>query len=269
MKEYFLEERGIYYRCNTFEEGRPTLLFIHGLSGSSSAWTMYEKKFKNNYNIISYDLRGHGKSKKFNNYSDYDIELFVEDIYELISFIKVKKFFIVSHSFGTLFTIDFVLKYQNLISGVIFLSPNFNVGNKWLGNVMTPFTKSLHALMPDISNKTGRHVDYSKYKNSGDWNIPRMIDDVGNTGLKTYFYCTKQVCGFDRERFLKDLYVPVLVMHGKKDSIFPVSHSLELKNKIKNVHIIILEKSDHILVLNNFEEVSGAIEAFVTEVSSH
>ena len=108
MKEYFLEQQGIYYRANDFMEGKPTILFVHGLSGSSSAWGKYEEKFKGHYNVISYDLRGHGKSKRFNNYNDYAIEKFVEDINILISFLGVKKLFVVSHSFGTLFAIDFI-----------------------------------------------------------------------------------------------------------------------------------------------------------------
>lgn len=269
MKEYFIQEKGIYYKANDFKDNRPTILFIHGLSGSSSAWNTYEEKFKEKYNVISYDLRGHGKSKRFNNYNDYVIENFVDDIHHLLSYVHIRKLFVVSHSFGTLFALDFVLQYQDMILGAIFLSPNFNIGQKWLGIVMIPLTAGLHMFWPDNSQKQGRHIDYSKFINTGDWNIPRMIQDVGNTGLKAYLYCTKQVCSFNREELLVNLTIPVLVMHGKKDSIFPARNSMELPKKIKNMELIILEKSDHILVLNNFEEVSTAIEKFVDKVSDN
>ena len=52
------------------------MVFVHGVSGSSSAWWPYEKIFENKYNILTFDIRGHGKLKKFPNYSDYKIKNF-------------------------------------------------------------------------------------------------------------------------------------------------------------------------------------------------
>ena len=85
MREHFLEKNGIYYRTNNFVEGRPTLLFVHGIGGSSSAWYRHEATYDNKYNLISFDLRGHGKSKKYEDYKDYAREKFVEDIDDLVT----------------------------------------------------------------------------------------------------------------------------------------------------------------------------------------
>ena len=68
MKELFFVEKGIYYRINDFKPDRATLVLIHGASGSSSAWWPYEKMFENKYNMLTYDIRGHGMSKKYPNY---------------------------------------------------------------------------------------------------------------------------------------------------------------------------------------------------------
>ena len=64
MQEYIFQPKKIYYRKNDFRPDCPTLVFIHGISGSSSAWLLYEKKFKDQYNILTFDLRGHGNSWK-------------------------------------------------------------------------------------------------------------------------------------------------------------------------------------------------------------
>ena len=64
MKEYYFDNDKIYYRTNEFKADRLILVFIHGVSGSSSSWWTYEKIFENKYNILTYDIRGHGKSKK-------------------------------------------------------------------------------------------------------------------------------------------------------------------------------------------------------------
>ena len=78
MKTEFIIER---------TSGSPTdltLVFAHGVSGSSSAWWPYEKIFENKYNVLTYDIRGHGLSKKYPNYEDYEIKNFVKDFHDLI-----------------------------------------------------------------------------------------------------------------------------------------------------------------------------------------
>src|SRR5437016_6254620 len=101
MQEHVLKEE-IYYRTNFFKPDRLTLVFIHGVSGSSSAWLPYEKIFENKYNILTYDIRGHGKSKKFRSYHDYEIKHFANDLHELVTYLRIEKMVLISNSFGAL-----------------------------------------------------------------------------------------------------------------------------------------------------------------------
>ncbi len=65
MKEAYYE--GIYYRKNEFHPDRITLVFSHGVSGSSSAWWPYEKIFKNKYNVLFMTFAGTGFLKNIQN----------------------------------------------------------------------------------------------------------------------------------------------------------------------------------------------------------
>ncbi len=258
--------RGIYYRTNEFQKGRPTLVFVHGLSGSSSAWLEYEKEFEKKYNLVFFDLRGHGKSLRFPKYKDYEIANFAKDLYELISHLKIEKFVLISHSFGAFVALEFLTKYQDKVYAAVFLSPSFSVKSRKAALAIRPLLEiaKLFDLIP-YSSKAGGHVDYSKYKNTGDWNIRRTIADTRNTGLRSYIFSTKQTYEADYENFLEKLKMPVLLVHGKKDTIFPVGNSLKMARKIKNQRLILLDNADHIVVLNNFLEVSSAIDDFVRE----
>jgi len=266
MQEYILSKIGIYYKKNEFKEGRPTLIFVHGLSGSSSAWIKYEEKFEKTVNIVSLDLRGHGKSKKLENYEDYEIKKIAQDIFELVGYLKIKDFFLISHSFGTLAALEFLFEHQDLVKAAVFISPSFYVGNRKIAQVLRPFlyfTKFLSRLPWKL--KTGGHIDYTYYKNTGDWNLRRTIADVRNTSLRVYLYSTKQSYSFDKQDFLEKIKIPTLIIHGKKDTVFPVKNSLIMSEKIKNSRLVILPKADHILVLNNYNEVSKEIENFLEE----
>lgn len=246
MKEYYFEQKKIYYRTNDFSVGRPTLVFVHGVSGSSSAWLAYEQRFGVSYNVLSFDLRGHGKSGKYEHYEDYAIAHFVEDLRALLEYLRIKKCTVISHSFGTLIALDYLLRYQDTIESAVFLSPNFAIKQKTLAAIIAPISRIAGAIDIAIrSPKSGGHTDYAKYPNSGDWNIPRMIADTRNTGVKAYLHCTRQSCDFQRLDVLDRITVPVLIIHGKKDTIFPVKNSMELVKKIKGAKLVVLDNAQH------------------------
>jgi pimeloyl-ACP methyl ester carboxylesterase len=265
MKEFFFESKKLYYRTNEFKPDRQTVVFVHGLSGSSSAWLPYERDFENTFNILSFDLRGHGKSEKPKQYEDYKIEDFADDLHALTQYLKLNKFVLIGHSFGCLVVLAFLQKNQKEVSKVIFLSPNYAVGKMVSAQIISPFVSAGIALLKRLpfSARAGTHVDYSKYPNTGDWNIPRMIADVGNTSIQVYLYATRQSYEFDGEAFLGKITIPTLIIHGGKDTIFPVQYGKALADKIPGAKLVLLENADHILVLNKVHELSAEIKKFV------
>lgn len=265
MKEFFFEPRGIYYRVNEFKPDRQTLVFVHGLSGSSSAWLPYEKKLQSVCNILSFDLRGHGKSEKPHAYKEYQIEKFAEDLDELIEHWHINKFVFISHSFGCLIALAYLRKHQDKVSKVIFLAPNYSVGKMLSAKIISPLLSAGVPLLKYLpfSSRARGHIDYSKHPNTGDWNIPRMLADISNTTIRVYLYATRQSYDFDGEDFLSEITIPTLIVHGKKDTIFPVRYGVLMAGKIKGAKLVLLEDADHILALNNVKEVMAEIKSFM------
>ena len=260
MEEHYLNK--IYYRKNKFLK-RPTIIFVHGLSGSSSAWFKYEDKFEKKYNILSFDLRGHGKSLRPERFNDYAIHKFSEDLHKIIKKEKLSKFILVSHSFGNLIALDFLKKYQKLMKAVIFVSPDYAPSRRLLAKIVRLFLSFLRPLTWMSYKKQGDHIDYSNYIGTGDWNLRRMYADVSNTGLKSYLNSTIHSYYFNEEKFLREIKIPTLIIHGKKDSIFLVESSKIMVQRIKHSRLILLNNADHIIVLNHFERLSSEIERFV------
>lgn len=267
MKEFIHKSTYIYYRTNDFQLNRETLVFVHGLSGSSSAWLPYEKKFEGKYNLFFFDLRGHGKSIKYKKCADYSIANFAKDLEIILADLGIGNFILISHSFGTLIALEYLFNNQNIAKAAVFLSPGFAPRKRFASRIVEPFLRlySWFEFLP-FKAKTGTHIDYRKYLNTGDWNLRRMRADVGNTGLRAYLYGSLESLKFDREDFLPEIKIPCLIMQGKRDTIFPVNNSKFMAEKIKDSKLILLDRADHILVLNNFSEVSDAMEDFVDKL---
>ena len=264
MTEHVFEERGLYYRTNEFAPGRQTLVFVHGISGCSAAWRPYEARFEGRYNLLIYDLRGHGKSRKYARCTDYAMPRLVDDLTALLGYLAVNRCVLISHSFAVLIALEFLRDHQPLVQGVVLISPDFDVGRRMPARVLEKILAPVAQLerLP-FHPRPGRHVDYTRYPNSGDWNVPRMMADVGNTTWRIYLYCTKASFAVHADTMLTDIRVPVLLMHGRNDTIFPVENSIYMAARIPMSELVVLDDSDHILVLNRPREVGDAVEGFV------
>lgn len=75
-----LENINIYYE--TKGKGTP-IIFIHGAFVSSTMWDKQVKYFSDRFQIIIYDLRGHGRTGPTNR-KKYSIELYADDLVKLL-----------------------------------------------------------------------------------------------------------------------------------------------------------------------------------------
>lgn len=268
MQEYIFENR-IYYRTNDFKPERITLVFAHGVSGSSSAWLPYEKifneKYQNKYNILTYDIRGHGMSKKYPNYGDYAVVNFANDLHDLITSLKISKFVLISNSFAGLMHLEYLKLWRDTVVANVFTSPEIYLGEGSLGKIMRIAFSALTgiiSLLP-FNPKPRGHVNYSKHIGSTDWDIKRNLADIKNTGLHAHFYTLRQSLNPNQEYSLEGINVPTLIMHGEKDSMIPIKNSIRMSEKIKNSEFIRIQNVDHNTAHNAVKEMSENIESFI------
>jgi pimeloyl-ACP methyl ester carboxylesterase len=268
MQEYFFKD-SLYYRTNDFKENRPTLVFIHGLTGSSSSWASYEEIFENKYNVLMYDLRGHGQSKRFPNYEDYEIKKLAEDLNELVSYLKINKFVLISHSFGTLVSGEYIKLFPKGPNGSIFFSPIFEGEKNITGKIMYQLLKltKIFSILPFRPKKNGRHFYYEKLfpYHMSDWNPKRVWIDSRNTTLRAHLFCLRQSVEPSQDYQFEKVKIPTLIFQGTHDTMASVKNATALSKAIKNSKLI-LEKCNHFYTLNCIKETSRIIESFIEKM---
>ncbi|MEO5635388.1 MAG: alpha/beta fold hydrolase, partial [Candidatus Paceibacterota bacterium] len=264
VQEYILNNE-ISYRKNKFNSERLTLVFIHGVSGSSSAWLPYEKIFENKYNLLVYDMRGHGLSKKFLNYSDYEVRNFAKDLEQLVSHLQISKFILISNSFACLIALEYLKSHRDTVVGNIFTSPEIYLAESPQAKIMRPALSifaSILKLLPFNPTPRGR-VDYQKYIGSTDWDIDRNWADIRNTLMHSHFYTLRQSLNLGMEYALDKINVPTLIIHGEKDTMVSPQNALKMSESVKNSEIVIIPNVDHNTAHNAVSQMSSAIEAFI------
>lgn len=265
MKEAFFTERGIYYRVSEMRVNLRTILFVHGLSGSSSVWFPYEREFEDTYNIVSLDLRGHGKSTKRSSYEEYSPEHIAEDMTALLSHLNIDSCAIIAHSFGTRTALSFMRAHSERVSAAVFLSPVYGVTSAWWMPVarFVCIVISLFGRIFLVPSAPRGHVDYQRLYPTGDWSLRRIIPDVRNTTLRVYTYCLRHLYTEHSDAYWEDIRMPTIIVHGKKDTIVGYKNAEALARIVPHTRLILIPHANHILPVNAVPEIIEILRGFL------
>ena len=100
-------------------KGEP-IIFIHGIGSRKHTWDGVIRELKNEYECISYDLRGHGESKVGE--SEFTLNDLVEDVEKLRTHLNIHKVHLVGHSLGGMIGPSYARKYQDRVISITLLS---------------------------------------------------------------------------------------------------------------------------------------------------
>jgi len=100
------------------QENKETIVLVHGLGSSQDTW--FETALdlsRRGYKVITYDQRGHGKTKS--NGINFDSDIMADDLKNLLTDLNIKQAHIVGHSMGARTTIKFGEKYPDMVSSIM------------------------------------------------------------------------------------------------------------------------------------------------------
>jgi pimeloyl-ACP methyl ester carboxylesterase len=96
------------------------LIFVHSFPLSGKMWDMQVEYFKEKYRIITYDIRGLGKSLTDDNV--YSMEKFVNDFFHILNNLKIKKVNACGLSMGGYILLRAVLKDHERFNSLILVN---------------------------------------------------------------------------------------------------------------------------------------------------
>ncbi|WP_026565289.1 alpha/beta fold hydrolase [Bacillus sp. UNC41MFS5] len=107
---------GLYYDVNG--NGFP-MIFLHGIGGSSAMFKPQVEELANNFQTITVDLKGNGKSSSVTtlNY----LKVHIDSILELMQQLHIEKAIFVGLSYGGIVTQVFATKYPDKVKKMILI----------------------------------------------------------------------------------------------------------------------------------------------------
>jgi 3-oxoadipate enol-lactonase len=237
----------------------PTLLFIHGTTLNHRMWRTQVEAFAPCYDVITYDVRGFGKSAlptgPFCHYQDAEA---------LLHHLGVKRAIVVGHSSGGLCTLELALARPDLVAGCGLIAAGLGGG--------APFPADLQALVAQLrAAATERGVDAARtiWRSCSLFTSAREIPSVRDeldamlADYSGWHWLHGSPAGNlappVHER-LESIAVPTLIVDGGRDHVYNNAIADTLSTRIPRATLLRLPHAGHMANMEDSAAVTRALD---------
>jgi 3-oxoadipate enol-lactonase len=248
------------------KHGSPVIIFIHGFPFNKSMWKLQVASLKDNYRLITYDIRGHGKSDAGNEV--FSIDLFVNDLISLMDALKIDHAILCGLSMGGYIALNAAEKYNERFDALILCDTQCTADTP---EAKEKRTKAIEGIRKNgVENYAGESI---KNLFAAESFITRVkeVADIREMIVKTSVesLCSTLLALSVRKEtchILAEIKVPVLILVGNEDKLTPPAAAKFMHEKIKGSLLKIIDHAGHLSNLENPEEFNLQLKKFVASV---
>lgn len=222
---------------------------MHGAGGSSSIWYKQVREFRNHFNVLLLDLRGHGSSKPglkdaFND--KYTFDYVTEDIIEVVDHLKIEKSHFIGISLGTVLIRNIAESYPERVVSMVMGGAIIRLDMRFrllmvFGNMFKSFVPYIwlyrlftFAIMPDSNHKESRLL------------FVREAKRLYQKEFIRWYRMGSQISTLLRFFRGTDIQIPTLYVMGGEDYLFLPSVK-KMVNKQTTASLLTIENCGHVV----------------------
>jgi pimeloyl-ACP methyl ester carboxylesterase len=203
----------------------PPIVFIHGWSQSHLCWhKQVESPLRDEFRLVAFDLRGHGMSEAPLQSQHYThAGLWAHDLAAVIDELRLKRPMLVGWSYGAFVICDYVRAYgQDEISGINLVAGAVKLGEASFGTLIGP--GFLDHFAGATADDLPTNIDAIRGLISVFSARPLPVADTetllaASMAVPARIRASLAAREIDDDDVLRGLGVPVLVSHGRADTI--------------------------------------------------
>lgn len=255
----------LHYRQYKSDPANPWVTLIHGAGGSSSIWYKQIKEYRKSFNVLSIDLRGHGRSRKGLWKKDDSFVEVTADVIRVLDYLQIKKSHFIGISLGTIVIQTLVQEYPDRVTSQILGGAviKLDIRTKLLIGIANAvkhivpymYLYKLYAwiLMPHSNHNESRLAFINQAK--------KMCQKE----FIKWFALTKSINPYLRSLQLQANNVPTLFVMGEEDYLF-LSPVKELVHKQPDLNLITIKDSGHVCNIDQPETFNEVTIQFIHQI---
>ncbi len=229
----------------------PPVVFIHGFPFSKEMWKPQVAALREKYFVITYDVRGHGKSQVGD--GQYTIELFVDDLIDVLDALNLRQVVLVGLSMGGYIALRTIERHPERIRASVLCDSKSEADTnenkiKRASQIKIIKAKGLKAFSDGFLKAVFDEQTFTSNPEAIELirNIINTNPPVGVCG--TFIALAART---DTTESLSSINIPTLILVGEHDALTPPSASQAMKEKIPHSELHIIPNSAHMSNLEN------------------
>ena len=244
-------------------QGEP-LLLIHGLGSSCRDWEKQIPHFESHYQIITFDVRGHGKSDKPS--GPYSIAQFARDTAGLLGALEIESAHVAGISMGGMIAFELVAQYPQLVKSLTII-------NSYPETRVESFRERLmvwrrYLLLEVLGVRgLGAALAANLFPRPEQADLRNLfIERWAENDKRAYRESMRALVNWDVENRLGEIQCPVLVVASDQD-YFPLEEKRAYVEKIPNAKMVVIEDAHHAVTAEKPEQFNMIVKEFLDSVS--
>jgi 3-oxoadipate enol-lactonase len=248
----------LYYEVTG--KGQP-LLFIHGLGDSTHTWEKQVSFFSKSYEVVTFDVRGHGQSDK--PAGPYSIDLFARDTASLIRALQIAPCHVVGLSLGGMIAFQLAVSDPGLLR-------TMTIVNSGPAMILRTFKQRFEIyrrlfLIRALGMRTmGNFISSRLFPKQEQTELRRLVADrIAQNDKRAYLDSTRALVGWSVAEHLVAISCPTLVISGDQDYT-PVPFKEAYVAKMPRAELVVIKDSRHVTHMDQPEEFNKVLLGFLS-----
>lgn len=260
----FLSDHGkLNYHYRITGPDKPTIALIHDLSMNQNMWQQFAAGISKDYNILTYDLYGHGSSS--DSEAILSINLLLDELTALLHHLGLRTVHLAGCRYGAIIALEFYLRTPQSAASLTLLSMPFYVQKK---SYSREAAKSIQLLKLDQQLFEKRYLMHSIHPVTIS-KARLVIRALRSLGTNHFAAATRELeerinaPEFDLISKLKELRVPTLFMHGEYDPVYPSALAMIFSGFAPDSHFELIPDASALIPVDRPDAVLAAFGRFM------
>ncbi len=243
----------------------PVIIFIHGFPFNKETWDKQVVAFKENFRVIAYDVRGHGKS--YLGTDDFTIELFVKDLLSLMDALDIENTVLCGLSMGGYIALKAMENHPHRFDALVLCDTNCKADSpeakeKRMKAIESIRENGIEKFADDSLKNFFAQQSYTTKKELVAEVKEIIVTTTEKSVIRTLLALSKrkETC-----TTLWKIKVPVLILVGEEDKITPPDTAKFMHEEINGSVMSIIENAGHLSNLENPDQFNEHIKKFLGE----
>lgn len=255
---------GVTICYDDFGKGITPIIFIHGFPFDKSSWQPQMEFLKKSHRVISYDIRGFGKSTTGK--EKQSIGLFADDLIKFMDALEINNAIVCGLSMGGYILLNAISRYPEKFKAIILSD------TQCIADTLE---------VKEKRNQTSSHIMASGLKDFADGFIKNIfcqetletkkeiVEKIKDIILSTSPITITGALSALAQRWetcssLQEISVPALILCGKEDKVTPLAQSEFLLQNITNATLHNINKAGHMSNLEQPDEFNQHVNNFIS-----